>query len=177
MQIPLLTGIFTDNQADFRANYPRNMIPIALDQGISTGYLRPADGIIANGTGPGINRGGILWEGVVYRVMGTEFVSVAQDGTVTTIGTIPGTVRVTMTYSFDKLCIVSEPDAYLYDGTTLTQITDPDLGQVKDGIWIDGYFMFIDDEFIIITELNDPFAIDPLKYGSSEADPDRKSVV
>jgi hypothetical protein len=59
MQIPLLTGIFTDNQADFRANYPRNMIPIALDQGISTGYLRPADGIIQNGTGPGINRGGI----------------------------------------------------------------------------------------------------------------------
>jgi hypothetical protein len=178
MQIPLLTGIFTDNQADFRANYPRNMIPVALDQGISTGYLRPADGIIANGTGPGINRGGILWEGVVYRVMGESFVSVAQDGTVTTIGTIPGTARVTMTYSFDKLAIVSEPDAFLYDGTTLTQITDPDLGSVKDGIWIDGYFMFIDDEFIIITELNDPFAIDPLKYGSSEADPDPlKSLV
>jgi len=172
MQIPILSGIFTDNQADFRTNYPRNMIPIALDQGISTGYLRPADGIIQNGTGPGINRGGILWNGVLYRVMGTSFVSVAEDGTVTTIGSIPGTGRVTMTYSFDKLCIVAEPDAYLYDGTTLTQITDPDLGSVKDGIWIDGYFMFIDDEFIIITELTDPFSIDPLKYGSSEADPD-----
>jgi hypothetical protein len=34
-----------------------------------------------------------------------------------------------MTYSFDKLCIVAEPDAYLYDGTTLTQITDPDPGK------------------------------------------------
>jgi hypothetical protein len=91
---PPVGRIFTDNQADFRANYPRNMIPIALDQGISTGYLRPADGIIQNGTGPGINRGGILWEGEIYRVMGTDFVSVAQDGTVTTIGTIPGTNRV-----------------------------------------------------------------------------------
>jgi Phage stabilisation protein. len=210
MQIPLLTGIFTDNQADFRANYPRNMIPIALDQGISTGYLRPADGIIALnvtedfaiiardgsqiiarngdeifarsfdnglGIGPGINRGGILWEGEIYRVMGTEFVSIAQDGTVTTIGTIPGTNRVTMTYSFDKLAIVAEPDAYLYDGSTLTQITDPDLGSVKDGIWIDGYFMFIDDEFIIISELTDPFAIDPLKYGSSRGRPRSAEVI
>ncbi len=172
MQIPILAGIWTDSKADFRSNFPRNLIPIAMDQGISTGYLRPADGIVQNGTGPGINRGGILWNGVLYRVMGTSLVSVSQSGTVTTLGTIPGETRVTMFYSFDKLCIVAEPDAYLFDGTTLTPITDPDLGNVKDGIWIDGYFMFIDDEFIIVTELNDPFAIDPLKYGSSEADPD-----
>lgn len=173
MQIPILQGVFTDSRADFRANYPQNLIPIAMDQGISTGYLRPADGIIQNGTGPGINRGGIFWEGVIYRVMGTSFVSVAEDGTVTTLGTIPGEIRVTMAYSFDKLCIVSYPDAYLFDGTTLTQITDPDLGRVFDVIWIDGYFMFLDDGGnIVVTELTDPFSIDPLKYGSSEADPD-----
>lgn len=172
MQIPILQGIFSDSRADFRANYPRNLIPVALDQGISTGYLRPADGIVQNGTGPGINRGGILWNDVLYRVMGTSLVSISENGTVTTLGTIPGEGRVRMDYSFDKLAIVAAPNAYLYDGSTLTQITDPDLGSVKDVIWIDGYFMFIDDEFIIVTELTDPFSIDPLKYGSSEADPD-----
>jgi Phage stabilisation protein len=172
VQIPILQGIFTDSKADFRASFPRNLIPVSQDSGISTGYLRPADGIVQNGTGPGINRGGILWNGTLYRVMGTSLVSVSASGTVTTLGAIPGTARVTMDYSFDKLVIVAEPNAYLFDGSVLTQITDPDLGPVKDVIWIDGYFMFIDDENIIVTELNDPFAIDPLKYGSSEADPD-----
>lgn len=172
MQIPILQGIFTDSKADFRASFPRNLIPVSQDSGISTGYLRPADGIVQTGTGPGINRGGILWNGTLYRVMGTSLVSVSASGAVTTLGTIPGDTRVTMDYSFDKLVIVAEPNAYLFDGSVLTQITDPDLGPVKDVIWIDGYFMFIDDENIIVTELNDPFAIDPLKYGSAEADPD-----
>ena len=32
--------------------------------------------------------------------------------------------------------------------------------------------MLTDGEFLIVTELNDPFSVSPLKYGSSEADPD-----
>jgi hypothetical protein len=39
-------------------------------------------------------------------------------------------------------------------------------------VWIDGYFMTTDGEFLVVTELNDPFAVNPLKYGSSEIDPD-----
>lgn len=172
MQIPILAGVYTDSAADFRASFPVNLVPVAQDQGISSGYLRPADGIVSNGTGPGINRGGINWQDVVYRVMDQDFVSVSEDGTVTSLGTVTGSGRVSMFYGFDRLCIVSNTGAWYYDGVSLLPITDPDLGPVKDGIWIDGYFMFIDDEFIIVTELNNPFAIDPLKYGSSEADPD-----
>jgi hypothetical protein len=54
----------------------------------------------------------------------------------------------------------------------LAQVTDPDLGTVVDVVWVDGYFMTTDGEFLVITELNNPFAVDPLKYGSSEIDPD-----
>lgn len=182
MQIPILSGIYTDAQADFRTGFPVNLIPIAMEQGISAGYLRPADGIVANGTGPGINRGGIYWlqssgsaeafHNKLYRVMGESLVSIASDGTVTTIGTIPGTGRVTMTYSFDKLAIAADGNLYYYDGATLVQVTDPDLGEVVDMLWVDGYFMTTDGEFLVITELNNPLAVDPLKYGSSEADPD-----
>ena len=38
--------------------------------------------------------------------------------------------------------------------------------------WIDGYFMTTDGEFLIVTELTDPTQVNPLKYGSAEADPD-----
>ena len=33
--------------------------------------------------------------------------------------------------------------------------------------------MTTDGEFIVVTELNDPFSVNPLKYGSAESDPDK----
>ncbi len=118
------------------------------------------------------NRGGINWEGELYRVIGTDLYSVASDGSLSVIGTIGGTGRVRMTYSFTHLAIASSDQLWLYDGTTLAQVTDVDLGDCKDVIFIDGYFMITDGEFLVVTELNDPFSVDPLKYGSSEINPD-----
>jgi hypothetical protein len=46
------------------------------------------------------------------------------------------------------------------------------LGIVLDVVWVDGYFMTTDGEFLVVTDLSDPFAVNPLKYGSAEADPD-----
>jgi len=172
MQIPILNGIFTDSGPDFRTSYPVNLVPVPKSSGISEGYLRPADGMVKIGDGPGANRGGINWNGVLYRVMGSKLVTVSQNGTVTVIGNVGDGGRVTFTYGFDHLAITSNGKLYLYDGTTLSQVVDPDLGLALAVVWVDGYFMTTDGEFLVITELNDPFAVNPLKYGSSEADPD-----
>jgi len=141
--------------------------------GISAGYLRPADGIVEAGTGPGINRGGINWNGSLYRVMGTKLVEIAEDNTVTEIGDVGSGDRVTFDYGFTYLAVASGGRLYLYDGTTLTQVTDADLGTVLDVVWVDGYYMTTDGEFLVVTDLDDPFAVNPLKYGSSEADPEK----
>ena len=173
VQIPILNGIFTDNGPDFRTSYPVNLVPVPKSNGISQGFLRPSDGIVANGTGPGTDRGGINWNGVCYRVMGSKFCSVAANGTVNVIADVGDNgLDVSMDYSFDLLAIASNDRLYYYDGTTVTQVTDPDLGVVIDVVWVDGYFMTTDGEFLVVTELNNPFAVNPLKYGSSEADPD-----
>jgi hypothetical protein len=173
MQIQIINGIYTDNSPDIRTSYPVNLIPTPKQSGISAGYLRPADGIVANGTGPGIDRGGINWNGTCYRVMGTKLVTVANDGTVTVLGDVggPTTTFVTMDYSFDRLAIASGGRLYYWNGT-LTQVTDPDLGTVLDMCWVDGYFMTTDGQYLIVTELGNPLDINPLKYGSSEIDPD-----
>lgn len=171
-KIPIISGIYADESPDFRTSYPRNMEPVPKTTGINEGYLRITDGIVENGTGPGETRGGIEWNGVEYRVMGTKLVSVAQDGTVTTLGDVGGFGDVSMIYSFDYLAIASGQNLWLYDGTTLAQVTDPDLGVVLDVQWIDGYFMTTDGESLVVTELNDPFSVNPLKFGSSEVDPD-----
>ena len=172
MQIPILNGIYADAAPDFRTSYPKNLVPVPKQTGISAGYLRPADGVVEAGTGPGVGRGGINWNGVLYRVMGTKLVSIAENNTVTEIGDVGGTDRVTFDYGFTYLAIASNDNLFLYDGTTLTQVTDPDLGVVLDVVWVDGYYMTTDGEFLVITDLADPFAVNPLKYGSSEADPD-----
>jgi hypothetical protein len=174
MQIPILSGIYTDNGPDLRTSYPVNLVPVPKQSGISAGFLRPGDGIVANGTGPGTDRGGINWRGQCYRVMGTKLVEVASNGSVTVLGDVGGPINglVTFDYSFDQLAIASGGRLYYWNGSTLTQVTDPDLGTVLDVVWVDGYFMTTDGEFLIVTELSDPTQVNPLKYGSSEVDPD-----
>ncbi len=173
MQIPIVNGIYTDNGPDLRTSYPVNLVPVPKKSGVSNGFLRPGDGIVANGAGPGVDRGGINWNGACYRVMGTKLVSVASDGSVTELGDVGGPVNslVTFDYSFDRLAIASGGRLYYWDGT-LTQVTDADLGNVLDMVWVDGYFMTTDGEYLVVTELADPTQVNPLKYGSSEADPD-----
>jgi hypothetical protein len=174
MQIPILNGIYADSTPELRTAYPINMTPVPLQSGISNGFLRPGDGIVANGTGPGADRGGMDWNGICYRVMGTKLVTVSNTGAVTVLGDVGGPTSglVTFDYSFDLLAIASGGRLYYWDGTTLAQVTDPDLGTVLDFCWVDGYFMTTDGENLIVTELNDPFSVNPLKYGSSEVDPD-----
>ena len=167
MQIQIINGIYTDNSPDIRTSYPVNLIPTPKQSGISAGYLRPADGIVANGTGPGIDRGGINWNGTCYRVMGTKLVTVANDGTITVLGDVGGTGYVTFDYSFDRLAIASGGNLFYWSPSLgLLQVTDPDIGTVLDFCWIDGYFMTTDGEYLIITELTNPLDVNPIKYGS-----------
>ena len=173
MQIPILNGIYVDNKSDYRSSYPRNLMPVPKAQGISAGYLRPAEGIISHGVPmPGIDRGGINWKNRCYRVAGTKLIVINNNGSIDILGTIGGSDQVRFTYSFDRLAIAADKKMFYWDGTTLTQNTDSDLGDVLDVVWVDGYFMTTDGDSLVVTELNNPLAVDPFKYGSSESDPD-----
>jgi len=173
MQIPILSGVYSGENTDYKTAYPINMMPVIQDTGISAGYLRPVEGITQLGTGPGTSRGAINWNGIHYRVMGSKLCSIDSIGTVTTLGDV-GTdgKRVSMDYSFDRLAIASNEDLFYWDGVTLTQVTDADLGTVLDVVWVDGYFMSTDGEYLVVTELLDPTQVLATKYGSSEIDPD-----
>lgn len=181
MKIPILNGTYTDAAGDFRTAYPRNLVPVPKGTGIGPGYLRPADGVVAWGDAlPGVDRGGINWNGVCYRVAGTKLVRISSAGAVTVIGDVggaPGLAPVTLVYSFDYLAIASGGALWLYNGTTLAQVTDADLGTVLDVEWVDGYFLTTDGTYLVVTELNDPFQVNPLKYGSAEVDPDPVKAV
>lgn len=171
--IPILNGIYGDKTGNFRSFYPKNLIPVPKQQGISQGYLKPADGIKTFATGPGKDRGGINWNGILYRVLGSKLCSITSRGNVEILGDVGGSAEpVTFDYSFDRLAVCSEGSLFYYKDNTLTKVSDPDLGLVIDLINIDGYFMTTDGTSLVVTELTDPTQVNPLKYGSSESDPD-----
>lgn len=169
--IPILSGITADG-ADFRTAFPLNLIPVPKATGISDGYLRPSEGIETITDGGGVNRGGYVWRGTHYRVMGATFMSISTGGATTAIGTIPGTDWCTFDESFDYLGINGGGMLYYYDGAALVEVTDPDLGTCLDFVWINGYFISTDGQFLVSSDINDPFAFNPLRYASSEISPD-----
>lgn len=184
MQIAILSGTTTDGGPDIRPSYPRNMVPVVQESGISKGYLRPADGIVHLVDGPGKDRGGITWNGQHIRVMGGDLVRVNEDATITKVGSIPGVDQVTMDYSANRisngiipalpgrLAIAAANSLFYWDGSVVTQVTDANLGACKSITWIDGYFVSTDGESIVVLDLADPYKVEKLKYGSAEKDPD-----
>lgn len=172
VQASILSGVVTNESAEYELSYPINLEPIIIRNGISKGQLRTAAGAVTIGQGPGADRGGIEWNGVCYRVMGTSLVTVSALGAVVILGDVGGAGQVGLDYSFDRLIIRSSGKVFYWDGVNLTQIVDEDLGNSVDAMWIDGYTMSTDGTYIVVTELADPYEIKPLKYGAAEADPD-----
>jgi hypothetical protein len=175
MKIPITAGIYVDATPGVRVQYPVNMITVPGQDGIDDGHLRPAEGIAAFATGPGNDRGALVLpanhavgNGTHFRVSGLKLISLSAAGVVTVIDDIPGTDLARMVFSFDRIAIAADGDLYYYDGVTLTQVTDPDLGVVLDVVWVDGYFVFTDGEFVGVTELADPTSVITLKYGSTD---------
>lgn len=172
MKIPMLSGIVGDATAEFRKTYPLNLEPVPVPNFIAAGQLRATAGATAFVTGPGIDRGGVYFNDMLYRVMGTRLVRLRRAGTIDDLGDVGGSGPVTFAIGPDRLAIRSDQRLYYWDDTALTQVTDEDLIACLDVIWIDGYFMSTDGSYVVVTELNDPFEIKPLKYGAAEEDPD-----
>lgn len=170
--IPLLSGITATERADFTISYPVNLEPVPVESGLSKGYVRSASGATSLTTGPGIDRGGIVWNGTMYRVMGSSLISVTPAGVISVLGDVGPGGPVAMSYGFDRLAIQSGTSLYYWNGATLTQVTDPDLGLCLDMVWFKGQYFTTDGSYIVVTQLADPTLIDPMKYGSAESDPD-----
>jgi len=173
-QISILGGIYTDNAGDFKSSYPINLEPVVAESGIAKGYLRTAPGIADFGPspGPGTDRGGISWGSQHVRVMLNNLVTVDTSGNVTIRGNVTAGDAVTFAFSLDRLAIAAGGKLHYFKDNLVTTVIDPDIGDVLDVVWVDGYFMTTDGVYLVVTELTDPYVIDPLKYGSAEEDPD-----
>lgn len=133
------------------------------------------------------NRGAHVKNGIAYFVNGDALyrlnrtvVSGVDTFSVTSLGTVTGTGRVSMVDNGTQLMIlVPGGDGFIYDenaGTPFLQITDIDFtanGAPQYAAYVDGYFtVTTDSKKWIISALNNGNSWNALDFGSAESDPD-----
>lgn len=171
-QIPLLSGMGATESADIEHVYPRNLEAVSIESGISTGQFRSAMGASFYTEGPGADRGSVLWNNTHLRVMGTKLVSVQREA-ITVLGDVGSDGAVAFASGIDRVAIRSGTNMFYWNGSTLVQVTDPDLGPCIDIAWFKGQFFSTDGNYIVALELADPTQVNPLKYGAADSSPDK----
>jgi hypothetical protein len=117
--------------------------------------------------------------GVPYFVIGGHLYSMASDYTLTQVGVIAGSGRVSMADNGTQLLVlVPGGNGYIYNHVTDTfaLITDLDFtanGNPQQVVFIDGYFcLTTDSKKFIVSALNDGLSYNALDFGTAESDPD-----
>jgi len=123
--------------------------------------------------GSGPLRAGIRVNKIVYVVSGTNLYQIVED-VPTLCGSIPGNGPVFMESDGTHLLIAVGGPTYIWNGVTLTQITDPNFPGYVWMTYLDGYFIggVGDGKFYINHTAFDPTAWNALDFASTESGPD-----
>lgn len=157
----------------------QNWYPQVSQSGAHSGIvLYPTPGltkVVTVGVGP--NRGnGETFKGDAYFVSGNQFFKLDQNNVTTVLGTINTTSgRIYMAKVTDQLMFVDGVDGWVWDGTTLTQVTDADFPANPTSLtMLDGYFIVNDAGTgnFYISALRDGLTWSALDYAVAEANPD-----
>lgn len=122
--------------------------------------------------GNGLLRGGLVVKNLAYVVSGTGLYRISSGGTATLLGTVPNFDRVSMAGDGANIMIVTGGDGYVWNGTTVAQITDPDFPGADWVVYLDGYFVIGIGGEIWISDPYDPTAWNALEFANAEASPD-----
>lgn len=178
ISLPIPLGFYQHKSLPLAAQRCINWIPVIPEaEALNDRALMQPSGVTQFGTsGKDPCRGGRRLAGVPFFVNGNILVSYDTDGDPTVKGTITGTGQVSMADNGTQLVIVVPGgDSFVWNGSSVTQITDPDF-QVSDTVsFYRGFFVFTtsNGKQLFVSNLNAPLTFDALDFGSAEGDPDR----
>ena len=124
-------------------------------------------------TGVGL-RGLYMFGDVLLAVAGERLYTITRYGIATDQGNIPGSSPVIIADNGTQAVIVVNPDGYVWNGTTLAQITDADFVSASSVDFIDQYMLFTKPNTgsFFISALADATSYDALDIASAERRPD-----
>jgi hypothetical protein len=125
-------------------------------------------------TSPG--RGIYAWNNALYAVSGTTLYSITSGHVATALGTIGGGAPCSFAINTSQLVINPEPDAYVWNGATLAQVTDVDFTS-RGGAQassLDSYILFREPDSgrFFSSMLDDALSYDGLYFATAEGFPD-----
>lgn len=95
-------------------------------------------------TGSDVSRGGTVINGVAYSVTGETLYRINANRTSIALGVIPGTDPIFIAGDGTNIVVCANRTLYIYDGASISQVSDPDFpGAVWVG-FLDGYFPIIE---------------------------------
>jgi hypothetical protein len=185
-QLPIANGFYVSDSLPIAAQECTNWYPnIVQGAGLAQETLFGTEGIVqlaTSGVLDNVNRGSHEMAGKPYFVNGERLYRLDESGgayTLTFIGDVEGTVRVSMADNGTQLMVlVPNGNGYIYNHVTDTfsQITDSDFtanGVPQFVVFIDGYFLITtDSKKFIVSSINDGLSYNALDFGTAESDPD-----
>ena len=181
-KLPFAGGFYQSDSLPLSAQQCVNWYPVKPQGGaLNDEALYPSAGInLLTTSGEGENRGASLLGETPYFVNGTTAYRLEPDFTLTALGTVEGTARVSLAQNGTQLMIlVPGGKGYVITQSpdTFAEITDLDFvanGNPQHATFVDGYFSATTDQKKnIVSNLNDATTWDALDFGSVESDPDK----
>ena len=158
-RLPFIPNSYTGRSTTFESQRLINLYPELStgpnQRGVGMLIGVPGKRLFSSGLSSPV-RGAITLAGVLYTVESNKLVSIAADGSVTTLGTLnTSTGRVSMSQNGllsagvggNQLCIVDGTDGWIYNVVTaaFTQIVSAGFPTTPQHVeYIDGYFIVID---------------------------------
>jgi hypothetical protein len=187
--IPIVGQSSTSRSRQFSPQSTINLYPQITEAGRSPAALMCWPGVTGIAYSPygvnfpsGINRGLHVFKNTLYEVRDQGLYkitnvggTIAYDGAIaygnpTRIGEIAGTGRCVFADDGVVMVIVADARAYKYDGTTFSEIVDPNLDEPNAVAFINNQWIYdgIGGGFIV-SDVGDPSSLNPLNYATAEA--------
>ncbi len=176
--VPLLItgGTYTQKSKPLSAQVTRNFWPKRMDDNApkSPYVLESWVGLKNFASIAGSrDRGMAEHLGTLYKVTDTTLYSVDATGTETTLGTIPGTGRAIIEGIGSSVVIVTDGVPYVWNGSTLTTVTDGDLETPNAAAHINNQIIYDGDGGrFVSSDVGDATSINGLNYATAESDAD-----
>ena len=184
INIPIANGFYKSDSLPVSAQECINWYPVINEApALSPEILRGIPGVSLLGTTGNkladSSRGLHIMAGVPYFVNGGFLYKMAADYTITNLGVISGTARVSMSDNGTQLMVLIPGGlGYIYNHVSgaFVQITDTDFtanGAPQYVTFVDSYFVVTtDSKKFICSSPNDGTNWNALDFGSAESDPD-----
>lgn len=171
----LTGGTYKHKSLPLSAQITRNFWPMKQsdEKALSKSILSSFPGLKYKGTASGADRGLFEQNGVLYKVTGQTLYSVVENGTHTSLATIPGADRCVFAALGDFVIIVTGGVVYTWDGVSLLTGTGTDFETPNSVCSLNSQAIYDGDGArFSVSNVSEPLTINGLNYGTAESSPD-----